>query len=358
MSDEKRMRELLQRLVAMSPQPPQFPLETPLTRPDKAGRTRPLVMFAGAAVVVLLLAAIPLLLLGDRNGRVVGTTTSTVPGTVTTEPEATTSTSEEPTSTTVPMTEVGVVVYLTQEPENAFLPNPALVPFRSVLPAPKGTSSTEASLRVLTIPDLITPDGFGASVPAGLVVNSVVVSPEVRLVTVDFAPQFLRGAGGLLADFTMLNQIVYTATQFGELESVLFTVEGRPVDQFGSEGLDLSEPVGRDTFVDNLNLINITAPVGGNDSEGALLVQGLANVFEASVIIEVLDEEGQVVYQDFATATCGTGCWGSFTHTIDYPFTGTETVRVYQASAEDGSPTNVVTVPVLWKDDDGWDLLP
>jgi hypothetical protein len=75
------------------------------------------------------------------------------------------------------------------------------------------------------------------------------------------------------------------------------------------------------------------------------------------VSLEVVDSDGNVVVEDFTTATCGTGCWGAYSFIIDYPFTGGEKIRVFWHSPEDGSPSDVVTIPVLWNDPDGWDLL-
>lgn len=352
MSDEKRMRELFDRLVAMSPEPPPFPEETTVARPATR-RVHPILMFAGAAVAVLLLAAIPVYLLGGGNGEVADTTstTTTVPTTETTAPETTTTTIEE-TTTTVPMAQVETVVYLTRSPENSNLGNPALVPFTIVVEAPEGMSPHEAALRALVSEGLRFPQGFGSSVPAGLEINSVSMSPADHLAVVDFGEAFLQGAGGLLSDFTMLNQLVFTVTQFGEVESVTFTVDGEPVEAFGSEGLGLTEPVDRGSFLDHVNLVIVDTPIQAG--EGPLVVSGLANVFEATVSVEILDSSGEVVYQDFTTATCGTDGCGAYSFTVDYPFQGGETIRVYWNSAEDGEPSDVVAIPVATEP---WDLL-
>jgi hypothetical protein len=63
------------------------------------------------------------------------------------------------------------------------------------------------------------------------------------------------------------------------------------------------------------------------------------------------------VHEDFTTATCGTGCWGTYEFGVDYPFVGGEIVRVFWHSAADGSPSDVVSIPVLWDDPDGWDFI-
>ncbi|MEX1126414.1 MAG: Gmad2 immunoglobulin-like domain-containing protein [Acidimicrobiia bacterium] len=358
--DDQRMKDLADRLVAMSPEPPPFPEEVFVTQPSSSKRS-PVLMFAGAAAVVLILAAIPILLLrGGGEVLPVGTTTtSTVPSTEGTEPvvtttQATTTTEPETTTTAGEPTEVrGAVVYLVAAPENSFTGNPALVPFRTVVSVPASTSENLLSLQLVT-GDLALPTGFTTMIPAEVDVIGVRVTEH--LITVDMNQAFVGGAGGLLADFTMLNQLIYTAAQFGEIESVQFTVGGEPVTAFGSEGLDLSEPVGPDAFLDQMNSILITNPVEGS-GDLPLAVSGIANVFEANVSYEVLDADGNIVDEGFTMAACGTGCWGWFSFEVQHQFTGEETVRVFWHSAKDGSPSDVVTIPILWDDADGWDLL-
>jgi hypothetical protein len=55
-------------------------------------------------------------------------------------------------------------------------------------------------------------------------------------------------------------------------------------------------------------------------------------------------------------ASCGSGCWGTFSHEFDTPVLTAETVvRVFWYSAEDGEPADVVTIPVT---EGPWDLTP
>ncbi len=70
--------------------------------------------------------------------------------------------------------------------------------------------------------------------------------------------------------------------------------------------------MGRDAFLDQLNSVNLDSAASGSGN-APLAVTGFANVFEATVSLEVVDAGGNVVHEDFATATCGTGCWGAFT---------------------------------------------
>jgi Immunoglobulin-like domain of bacterial spore germination/Sporulation and spore germination len=365
-SDDRKMKELADRLVAMSPEPPPYPEEVSVTQREDS-KPRPVLVFAGAALVVLLLAAIPFLLSrgGGEVDPVASSTTSTVPTTVTTQPQPSTTVTTEPpaTTTTVPATTttapvveaVEAVLYAVQTPENSFTGNPALVGLHgTVVPDQEPMHPSYPGLYALTSENLFLPEGFSNMVPAD--VEILGITPGEHTVTVDMNEAFVAGSGsGLLGDFTMLNQLIYTAAAFGEIESVLFTVNGAPVTAFGSEGLDLSEPQGRDAYLDQLNSVNVDSPIQGEGDE-SLRVAGFANVFEATVSLEVVDASGNVVLEDFATATCGTGCWGAYEFDVEYPFVGDETIRVFWHSAEDGSPSDVVSIPVLWDDPDGWDF--
>jgi len=362
-TDDQRMKDLADRLVAMSPEPPPFPEEHIVTQPTNGSKKQsPVLIFVGAAAIVLILAAIPILLLrgGGEVAPIGTTTTSTVPSTETTEPvvSSTTTTLPATTTSTVPVTETqGVVVFLVQTPENSFLGNPALTPFFAIAEARPGDPEVLSALRLLTADDLTPPSGFQSMIPDAVEVVGVTRSPSDQLITVDMNQAFLDGAGGLLADFTMLNQLIFTAGDGEEISEVLFTVDGEPVTAFGSEGLDLSQPLGRDAFLDQLNSVNLDSAVTGT-GDSPLVISGFANVFEATVSLELVDPAGSVVYEAFTTATCGTGCWGAFTFNIDdFDFAATPvTVRVFFHSPEDGEPADVVSVPVAWGDDATWDL--
>jgi spore germination protein GerM len=362
-TDDQRMKDLVDRLVAMSPEPPPFPEEVMMTQPSSSKRS-PVLMFAGAAAIVLILAAIPLLLMrGGGEVAPIGTTTtnSTMATTEPTEPVVSSTTSTLPaTTTTVPVTETqGVVVFLVQSPENSFLGNPALVPFFAMAEAEPGDPQALSALRLLTADGLTLPPGFQSMIPDAVEVMGVTRGPSDQLITVDMNQAFVDGAGGLLADFTMLNQLIFTAGDGEEISEVLFTVGGEPVTAFGTDDLDISQPLGRDAFLDQLNSVNLdsAATVTG---DAPLVISGFANVFEATVSLELVDAAGNVVYEDFTTATCGTGCWGAFSFDIDdFDFEATPvTVRVFFHSPEDGQPADVVSIPVAWGDEAAWDFMP
>ncbi|HET7847126.1 MAG TPA: Gmad2 immunoglobulin-like domain-containing protein, partial [Acidimicrobiia bacterium] len=351
-----------------SPEPPPFPEEHIVTQPTNGSKKQsPVLIFVGAAAIVIVLALVPILLLrGGGEVAPIGTTTttSTVPSTEPTEPVVTTTSIAEvtttvPEGTTTPATEAqGVVVFLVQSPENSFTGNPAMVPFFTMAEALPGDSAELTALRRLTFDGLVPPPGFQSMIPDAVEVVGVTRSPSDQLITVDMNQAFVDGAGGLLADFTMLNQLIFTAGDGEEISEVLFTVGGEPVTAFGSEGLDISQPLGRDAFLDQLNSVNLDSAVTGT-GDSPLVISGFANVFEATVSLELVDTAGSVVYEAFTTATCGTGCWGAFSFNIDdFDFAATPvTVRVFFHSPEDGEPADVVSVPVAWGDGADWDLL-
>jgi spore germination protein GerM len=324
-------------------------------------------MFAGAAAIVLVLAAIPILLFSRGGGEVAAssTTTSTVPATVTTE-QTVTSTTQAPTTTTTtpettttaPVAEMGgAVVFLVQEPENSFTGNPAVVPFFAVAETVPDEPELTA-LRLLTTDGLVLPPGFSTMIPDAVEVLGVERDPEGHRITIDMNQAFLEGSGtGALGDFTMLNQLIFTVSTEGGFTEVLFTVDGEPVTEFGREGLVLTEPVGRDSFLDQLNSVIVDSAIAG-EGDSPLNISGFANVFEATVSLRLVDLDGNVVYEDFTTASCGTGCWGSFSfHIEDFDFASTPvTVQVFWNSAEDGSPSDVVSIPVSWGEP--WNFIP
>lgn len=354
-NDDQRMKDLTNRLVAMSPEPPPFPEEVTMTTPARTSTTwKPLTVFAAAAVVVLLGFGIPFLLMngGEPPVAVPDTTTTTSTPLETTTTETTTT---EPTTTTTtapaPGAEVAVPVFVFQSPENSNLGNPALVPFYFPAELAEGADDTEmvkAALNFLGDPDVTLASIWENAVPAG------VEALEVRradgtdnALIIEMNEAFLDGAGGVLADFTMLNQMIYTATALDGIEEVHFIVNNEPIVAFGSEGLGLESSVNRETFQDHLAFIYLTEPIVA-DGDGTLQVVGISNTFEATVNLRILDADGEIVEETFTTATAGSGVFGEFEFTLDEALVDADSmIQVFEYSAEDGDPANVITVPVM-----------
>ena len=78
-------------------------------------------------------------------------------------------------------------------------------------------------------------------------------------------------------------------------------------------------------------------------------IAGTANVFEANVTVRILDDTGAELARDFTTATCGTGCRGTFSIRLPYRSAVAQngTIVVSDDDADgDGRPQHSVAIPV------------
>jgi germination protein M len=137
-------------------------------------------------------------------------------------------------------------------------------------------------------------------------------------------------------------QVVYTLTQFPTIHGVRFEFDGvLPKTVFIG---DLT----RADYTSFLPAIFVDQPAWGATLGNPAHVTGTANVFEAAFRIAILDASGAVLVDQPVTASCGTGCRGTFDVTIPYQAasSGPGTLRVYDRSARDGSIENVTEYPV------------
>jgi len=184
---------------------------------------------------------------------------------------------------------------------------------------------------------------LGTAIPAGTEFRSVSVADGTA--TVDLSREFQTG-GGSMSMALRVAQVVYTLTQFPTVERVAFRIEGEPVDAIGGEGIAVSPPVGRDAFEDQTPAILVESVGPGDEVSSPLRVTGTANTFEATLNLRIVAQGGNVLHDDFATATSGTGTRGTFDETIEFDGEGPATLVAYEHSAEDGSEINVVVIPV------------
>ena len=188
--------------------------------------------------------------------------------------------------------------------------------------------------------------GYSTAIPGGTELNDLSISDGTA--RVDLSGTFDDG-GGSLGMKMRLAQVVYTLTQFPTVSGVEFLVDGERVETFSGEGIVLDGPQKRKDFEEHLPAISVESPLSGDEVGSTFTVTGTANVFEANVSIEVLAENGERLIQTFTTATCGTGCRGTFEQELQLPgdLSGsTIELKVYESSAEDGRPTNVVRIPL------------
>ena len=94
--------------------------------------------------------------------------------------------------------------------------------------------------------------------------------------------------------------------------------------------------------------IVVDAPKQGEELTSPAVISGTANVFEATVSYKIVADSGDVVAKGFTTATCGSGCRGTYSVTVpfevDEPTAGT--VHVFESSAKDGSAIHAVKIAV------------
>lgn len=184
--------------------------------------------------------------------------------------------------------------------------------------------------------------GLSTEIPAGTELLDFTLADGVA--TVDLNGSFVE-TGGSDSTAGRVAQVVATLTRYRTVDRVAFEVNGEPTQSIGD--VDVAPPIGRASIEDQTPQILIESPLPGDAVQSPVRLRGTANVFEATVSIEVRDESGEVVLETFTTATSGTGTRGTFATELSLPDTsGKATIVAFEASAEDGRPLHAVEVPV------------
>lgn len=168
------------------------------------------------------------------------------------------------------------------------------------------------------------------------------ISINDGIATVNLSREFESG-GGSASMFGRLAQVTFTLTQFSSVKSVLFELDGKPVSLFSAEGIILDHAVGRADYDDQFAAIFVDRPAWGAAIGNPARVAGLANVFEAQFLVQLLDGTGTVIAEMPVMASCGTGCWGTFQTNVPYTVAKAQygTLRVFDLSPRDGAEENV-----------------
>jgi germination protein M len=170
---------------------------------------------------------------------------------------------------------------------------------------------------------------------------------EDGVATVDLSEEYASG-GGTLSMSMRLAQVVFTLTQFPTVEGVEFKLDGRPVEVFSGEGIILNHPVDRSDYEELSPAILVESPTLGDAVGSPLRVTGTANTFEATFLINIVNWDGLIIADQVVTATSGSGTRGTFDVTIPFEVDreGLGALIVFENSAKDGSPLNVVEIPL------------
>ena len=189
--------------------------------------------------------------------------------------------------------------------------------------------------------------GVQTQIPDGTQLLSLAIDHGIA--TVDLTSEYESGGG--TASMTMrLAQVVCTLDQFPTVKGVLFELDGRRIDVLGGEGIVIDHPLTCRNYNDLLPAILVASPVIGETVGNPVTVSGSANVFEANVTVQVVDAAGRVVGEKFTTATCGTGCRGTFTVKVPYEVHTMQdgTIIVHDDDAAGtGQPPHEVKIPVV-----------
>jgi germination protein M len=241
----------------------------------------------------------------------------------------------------------GIAVYFMLEQLDDGSGGPFLVPvYRE---ASVGTDAATAVVQVLlegpTSDETAGTPTISTAIPDGTEVLGVDVSDG--LATVNLSAEY-EGGGGSFGMFARLAQVVYTLTRAPDVDEVAFEIDGEAVTTFSSEGIELDGPQQRDDYYDLLPPIFVDHPAWGEPVTSPFEVSGLSNVFEATSQVMLTDDDGEPLFEETETATCGTGCWGEWDIDIPYEVDREQfgALIVWEFSAEDGSRINIREYPV------------
>ena len=259
------------------------------------------------------------------------------------EPSATPSQSEAPSASQTPTSEpsgaTSVRIYLFMDEK--------LVPVRRSIDATKAVG--RAALNELfagpTDEEAAASPPLTTNIPDGTILLGLDIADG--LATVDLSREFESG-GGSASMSGRLAQVVYTLTQFPTVNRVAFELDGDPVTVFSGEGIVLDGPSTREDYEAFLPSVFVELPTWGATLGNPVRVSGIANVFEAVFFVEVRDADGHTLAKQRVTATCGTGCWGTFDVSIPYDVSSRQpgSLATYNLSAKDGSIEDERSYPV------------
>ena len=155
--------------------------------------------------------------------------------------------------------------------------------------------------------------GLHTEIPDGTALRDLDLADG--LATVDVSGDFEQG-GGTLSMTARLAQVIFTATQFDNVDEVLFWLDGAPVEFFGGEGILLGDAQQRQDVDWALTKgIIIDTPLPGATVTSPITVTGEGDVFEADFPMEVRRDGVRI--SDVVIVFAGAwGDWADFQTTI------------------------------------------
>jgi spore germination protein GerM len=332
-------------------------------------------MGMAAAAAVLVVGVVSLLVI-NRSGDDI------VTGSQTTSTTAATTSSVTPTTgyvttTLGPEDEFEAVVYfLADGVDDTAQSGPYLIPV--AVPVSDRHTVAGTMWALLEGPPADVP-ALSTAIPEGTTVSVGEGPPYADgIVDISLSSAFESGGGSFSVN-ARLAQVVFSLTRIDGVDGVRFFIDGAPLTVLGGEGIIVPDPMAREDFYPGVGnawddgpqtglvpAILVESPAYGaldveatqrvgtaaTDEErrpvNLIDVAGIANVFEATVVVALTDGDGLIIWEGFTTASCGTGCWGEWAVTIPYrvdePQMGA--LIAWEQSMQDGSQINVREHPV------------
>ena len=207
-------------------------------------------------------------------------------------------------------------------------PIPVRVPTSGDALSARITDAIEALLGLTETGDA----DLSTSVPAGTTLHRVSIDGDV--VTLDLSGAIAGSSGSSAQELTFAQQLAHTARVDASIEAIVLLIDGQPVDELWGH-LDWSAPVAVDPFI--LSPVTITTPLPGEDVPvGPVTFRGQATVFEANVLVTLLDADGAVIEDGFVTATTGAPGRGTWEWTVTLPGPGDFTVVAAESDPSEG----------------------
>jgi len=239
-------------------------------------------------------------------------------------------TAPEPAPEPEPDPEAVVAVHLVRSAPTTFFvePVPVMVPSVGESVSARITAAVEALLALSASAD---PDLF-TSVPEGVTLRSVAVDDGVA--TLDLSGTIADSSGASAQETTFAQQLAHTARVDASIDAIRLLIDGEPIDELWGH-LDWSEPIAADPFI--LSPVTITVPLAGDEvPAGPLTVRGQATVFEATVLVSLLDADGTVLEDDFVTASVGAPERGTWEWEVTLPGPGEYTIVAGESDPSEG----------------------
>jgi len=172
-------------------------------------------------------------------------------------------------------------------------------------------AAVNSLLRGATAAD--TGAGVVSAVPAGT--QLLGISLHDGIATVDLTSD-LQGHG-VAAERLALAQLVFTVTQYPTVRGMTLHLDGAPVAAL-ADGLVVPNPLRRASlgFPRLVSPITVTSPRPGTSVHAPFTVTGVADVFEAGIRYRLLDASGHELGSGESSASCGSGCPGTFSFQI------------------------------------------